>query len=302
MDRPVAYAVLRKTKEAAIHATLLFCALLSIVTTAGIIWVLASETFGFFREVSLIDYLFGTRWTPLLEPRSFGVLPLIGGTCLVAAGALIVAVPIGLATALFLSEYAPSWFRQIAKPVLEVLAGIPTIVYGYFALMFITPHVLQPLLPQTEIFNAASASIVVGIMIIPTICSLCDDALRAVPATLREGAYALSATKLEVSTRVVLPAALSGVVAAVLLALARAIGETMAVTLAAGMTPRLTLNPLESIQTMTSYIVQVSLGDTPAGTIEYQTIFAVGMTLFLITLMINLVAQRVLRRFREAYE
>jgi len=295
-------SALRKSKESAIHTGLFLCALLSVLTTAGIVWVLASESFHFFGEVSLTDYLFSARWTPLLEPRSFGVLPLLCGTLLVALGALLIAVPVGLATAIYLSEYASPAFRQIAKPVLEVLAGVPTIVYGYFALMFITPHVLQPLLPQTEIFNAASAAIVVGIMIIPTICSLCDDAFRAVPRSLREGAHALSATKLEVSTRVVLPAALSGVVAAVLLALARAIGETMAVTLAAGMTPKLTANPLESIQTMTAYIVQVSLGDTPAGTIEYQTIFAVGMTLFLITLGINLTAQRVLRRFREVYE
>lgn len=293
---------LRKTRESTIHAGLFLCAVLSVLTTAGIIWVLARESASFFGEVSLTEYLFGTRWAPLLEPRSFGVLPLLCGTFLVAVGALLIAIPVGLATAVFLSEYAPPWFRQVAKPVLEVLAGVPTIVYGYFALMFVTPHVLQPLLPQTEIFNVASAAIVVGIMIIPTICSLCDDAFRAVPPSLREGAYALSATKLEVSARVVLPAALSGVVAAVLLALARAIGETMAVTLAAGMTPKLTVNPLESIQTMTAYIVQVSLGDTPAGTIEYQTIFAVGMTLFLITLGINLIAQRVLRRFREAYE
>jgi phosphate transport system permease protein len=296
------YDTLRKTKETLIHVGLLLCALLSILTTLGIIWVLSSESVEFFRHVSPIKYLFGTRWAPLLEPTSFGVLPLINGTFMVAIGALVVAIPVGLATAIFLSEYAPPWFRQVAKPVLEVLAGVPTIVYGYFALMFITPSVLQPLLPQTEVFNAASAAIVVGIMIIPTICSLCDDAFRAVPSSLREGAYALSATKLEVSTRVVLPAALSGVVAAVLLALARAIGETMAVTLAAGMTPKMTVNPLESIQAMTAYIVQVSLGDTPAGTIEYQTIFAVGLTLFLITLSVNLVAQRVLRRFREAYE
>lgn len=294
--------VARRAKEALIHAALLVCALLSILTTAGIIWVLFSESIRFFAEVSPLEYLFGTRWTPLLEPQSFNVLPLVWGTFMVAAGALIVAVPVGLATAIFLSEYAPPWFRQVAKPVLEVLAGVPTVVYGFFALMFITPYILKPLLPQTETFNAASAGIVVGVMIIPTICSLCDDAFRAVPRSLREGAYALSATKLEVSTRVVLPAALSGVVAAILLALARAIGETMAVTLAAGMTPKLTLNPLTSIQTMTGYIVQVSLGDTPAGTIEYQTIFAVGMTLFLITLSVNLVAQRVMRRFREKYE
>ena len=289
-------------RERSIHATLWLCASISVLTTLGIIWVLLRESIGFFQHVSPLEFFTSTRWAPLLEPRSFGVLPLICGTVLVAAGALLIAVPIGLATALFLSEYAPGWFRQIAKPVLEVLAGVPTIVYGFFALMFITPQVLQPLLPQTEIFNAASAAIVVGIMIIPTISSLCDDAFRAVPNTLREAAYALSATRLEVSTRVVLPAGLSGVVAASLLALARAIGETMAVTLAAGMTPKMTLNPLESIQTMTGYIVQVSLGDTPAGTIEYQTIFAVGLTLFVMTLLVNIIAQAFLRGFREAYE
>ncbi|RMF74976.1 MAG: phosphate ABC transporter permease subunit PstC [Planctomycetota bacterium] len=294
--------VLQRVRERGIHAMLWLCASISVLTTLGIVWVLAHESFAFFQHVSPWEFFTSTRWAPLLDPRGFGVLPLICGTLLVAIGALLVAVPVGLAASLFLSEYAPGWFRQIAKPVLEVLAGVPTIVYGFFALMFITPHVLQPLLPQTEIFNAASAAIVVGIMIIPTISSLCDDAFRAVPNTLREAAYALSATRLEVSTRVVLPAGLSGVVAASLLALARAIGETMAVTLAAGMTPKMTLNPLESIQTMTGYIVQVSLGDTPAGTIEYQTIFAVGMTLFLITLTINIVAQAFLRRFREAYE
>lgn len=292
----------RRVKEGAIGTVLMFCALVSVVTTGGIIWVLASESFSFFREVSPLAFLTGTRWTPLLEPKHFGVLPLVAGTFMVAGGALIVALPIGLGTAIFMSEYAPRAVRQVGKPILEVLAGVPTVVYGYFALTFITPHVLKPLLPETEVFNAASAAIVVGIMIIPTICSLCDDAFRAVPYTLREAAFALSATRFEVATRVVFPAALSGVVAAVLLALARAIGETMAVALAAGMTPKLTWNPFESMQTMTGYIVQVSLGDTPAGSIEYQTIFAVGMTLFLITLSINLLAQRVLRRFREAYE
>jgi phosphate transport system permease protein len=295
-------STIRRWKEWAIHIALLACALVSILTTGGIIWVLASESFAFFREVSPIAFFTGTRWAPLLEPRSFGVLPLIGGTLLVASGALLVAVPVGLSAAVYLSEYAPRWFRQIVKPVLEILAGIPTVVYGYFALTFITPHIIKPLFPNANVFNAASAAIVVGVMIIPTICSLCDDAFRAVPRSLREAAYALSATRLEVSTRVVFPAAMSGVVAAVLLALARAIGETMAVTLAAGMTPNLTLNPFESIQTMTAYIVQVSLGDTPAGTIEYQTIFAVGMTLFLITLSINLIAQKMSNRFREVYE
>lgn len=292
----------RRLKERTIHGWLSACAFVSVATTAGIVLVLMAESSSFFREVSPLEFLTGTRWAPLLEPRSFGVLPLVCGTLIVAAGALVVAVPVGLGTAIYLSEYAPGAIRHAAKPVLEILAGVPTVVYGYFALTFITPHVLRPLLPQTEVFNAASAAIVVGVMIIPTVSSLCDDVFRAVPQTLREAAYALSATKLEVSTRVVLPAAMSGVVAAVLLALARAIGETMAVALAAGMTPKLTLNPLESIQTMTGYIVQVSLGDTPAGSVEYQTIFAVGMTLFLITLTINIVAQNVFGRFREAYE
>lgn len=291
-----------RLRERVIEKALLACALLSVLTTVAILWILLSESYGFFRQVPPWEFFLGTRWAPLLEPRSFGVLPLVLGTFLVGGGALLVALPVGLASALFLSEYAAGWMRSVLKPVLEILAGIPSVVYGYFALTFITPHLLKPLLPGTEVFNAASAAIVVGIMIIPTIASLCDDAFRAVPRTLREAAFALAATRLEVSTKVVLPAALSGVVAAVLLGLARAVGETMAVALAAGMTPKLTLNPLVSMQTMTAYIVQVSLGDTPAGTIEYQTIFAVGVTLFLITLTFNLVAQHVLNRFRNAYE
>lgn len=289
-------------KEKGIALVLFACAIVSVGTTAGIIWVLTSESVLFFREVSPIEFFFGTRWAPLLEPRSYGILPLACGTFLVGGGALLVAVPIGVASAIFMSEYASRSVRGALKPLLEVLAGIPTVVYGYFALMFITPRVLQPLLPNTEVFNAASAALVVGVMIIPTVASLCDDAFRAVPRSLREGAFALAATRLEVSTRVVLPSALSGVMAAVLLAFARAIGETMAVTLAAGMTPKMTLNGLTSIQTMTSYIVQVSLGDTPAGTVGYHTIFAVGMTLFTITLLINLGAHRVMRRFREVYD
>ncbi len=293
---------LRKLREGGIHLFFLACALVSVVTTAAIIWVLFSESGHFFSKVSIVEFLTGTRWSPQLEPRNFGVVPLVLGTLLVGGGALLVAVPIGLATAIFLSEYAPGWFRQGAKPVLEVLAGIPTVVYGYFALTFITPFVLKPIFPQTEVFNAASAAIVVGIMIIPTVCSLCDDAFRAVPRTLREAAYGVAATKLEVSTRIVLPAAASGVTAAVLLGLARAIGETMAVAMAAGMTPKLTFNPFTSIQTMTSYIVQVSLGDTPSGTIEYQALFAVGLLLFLITLAINILARRIMARFREVYE
>ena len=295
-------ATLQSFKERIIYIVLTACALISLGTTAAIIGVLVGESAQFFREVSPWAFLTGTRWAPLLEPRSFGVLPLINGTMLIAVGSLVIALPVGLASAIYLSEYAPSRVRGLLKPILEILAGVPTVVYGYFALTFVTPYVLRPLFPQTEVFNAASAIIVVAIMIIPTISSLCDDAFQAVPRTLREAAYALSATKIEVSTRVVLPAALSGVIASVLLALARAIGETMAVTLAAGATPNLTPNLLGSVQTMTAYIVQVSLGDTPAGTLEYKTIFAVGLLLFLITLTINVIAQRVFMRFREAYE
>jgi phosphate transport system permease protein len=292
----------QRLRERGIHSLFFLCAAFSILTTVGIIFVLIRESLVFFQHVSIAEFLFGTRWAPLLEPRGFGVLPLVCGTFQIAVGALFVALPLGLGSAVYLSEYAPAWLKTVSKPVLEVLAGIPTVVYGYFAVTFITPQILKPLLPQTEAFNALSGAVVVGVMILPTICSLCDDAFRAVPRTLREAAYAMAATRMEVAGRVVLPAAMSGVVAAVLLAFARAIGETMAVSLAAGVTPKMTLNPLVSIQTMTSYIVQVSMGDTPAGTVEYQTIFAVGLALFTITLAINLIAQRVLRRFHEAYD
>lgn len=280
---------------------LLLCALLSIVTTAGIVWVLISESVRFFLHVSPLDFLFGTKWTPLLEPRAFGVLPLVCGTALVAGGAALIAVPLGLACALFLSEYASARLRAVLKPLLELLAGVPTVVFGFFALNSVTPC-LARFLPSIQVFNALSASIVVGIMILPLIAALCDDALRAVPVSVRHAAYALGATRFEVSTRIVLPGAQSGVLAAVLLAVSRAIGETMAVTLAAGATPRLGFDPLASTQTLTAYIVQVSLGDTPAGTIEYSTIFAVGLVLFVFTLVMNLVAHRVLRRYAKVYE
>lgn len=292
---------MRDWREGSIGGLLLFCTLVSVFTTIGVIVVLGSESASFFREVPLHEFLFGTRWTPLLEPRSFGVLPLVCGTMLIVVGAALVALPLGLGSAIYMSEYASQRTRNYLKPVLEVLAGVPTVVYGYFALTFITP-ILKSILPATQIFNAASASIVVGIMVLPMVASLCDDALRAVPDSLREGGFALGATRMEVSTLVVLPGALSGVLASFILAASRAIGETMAVTLAAGATPQLTANPLESIQTMTAYIVQVSLGDTPQGTIEYKTIFAVGALLFVITLAMNLLGQRVLHRFRESYE
>lgn len=288
-------------KEELIRGGLFVCALLSVVTTIGIVLVLAVEAGRFFTEVPLTDFLFGTRWTPLLEPRSFGVLPLLCGTLLIVVGSGLIAIPVGLASGIYLSEYASGPVRTVVKPLLEVLAGIPTVVYGYFALSFITP-LLTRILPQTQVFNAASASIVVGVMILPMVSSLCDDALRAVPNSLRQAAHALGATRFETSTQIVVPGALSGVLASFVLALSRAIGETMAVTLAAGATPKLTANPLQSIQTMTAYIVQVSLGDAPAGTVEYRTIFAVGALLFAITLTMNLLSQKILRRFREAYE
>ena len=289
-------------KERMIHVALFFCATVSIATTAGIIFVLGKESLAFFAHVSPVEFFTGREWAPTFEHARFGVLPLISGTFLIAAGALLIALPVGLGSAVFMSEYAPSALRSVLKPTLEILAGVPSVVYGYFALMFVTPYVLRPLFPSTEIFNAASAAIVVGVMIIPTISSLCDDALRAVPRHLREAAYALSATKLEVSTRIVVPAALSGVTAGVLLAFARAVGETMAVAIAAGMTPNLTLDPLQRTQTLTGFMVQISQGDTPAGSIAYQTIFAVGGTLFAITLAINFVAYKIFQRFREVYE
>lgn len=290
-----------RIKEELIRFVLFLCAFLSILTTLSIIAILAWEAYSFFREVPVFDFLSGTRWTPLLEPRSFGVLPLVAGTLQIVVGASLIAIPVGLASAIYLAEFSSARVRRVLKPVLEILAGIPTVVYGYFALTFVTP-LIAGIFPQTQIFNAASASIVVGIMVLPMTASLCDDALRAVPESLRQGAFALGATQFEVTLRVVLPAALSGVMASFVLAASRAIGETMAVTLAAGATPKMTLNPLESIQTMTAYIVQVSLGDTPVGTIEYQTIFAVAALLFAITLSMNIIAHRVLARFREVYE
>ncbi len=280
---------------------LLLCAAVSVLTTIGIVAVLVTEAAAFFARVSPIEFLTGTRWAPLVEPRQFGVLPLLAGSALIAVGAAVIALPIGLLSAIYLSEYAPARVRAIVKPTLEVLAGIPTVVFGYFALTFITP-LLRGVWPQTELFNAASASIVVGLMIVPLISSLSEDALSAVPRTLREGAYALGATRLEVATRTVVPAALSGIVASFILALSRALGETMAVVIAAGATPRLTLNPLEGVQTMTAYIVQVSMGEVPVGTVEYRTLFAVGLTLFAITLGMNIVSGWVLRRFRQVYE
>jgi phosphate transport system permease protein len=299
--RSLAFSRGRRWRERGIRGVLLACGLVSILTTAGIVIVLFWESIGFFREVSPWEFLTGTQWTPLFKPQHFGVLPLVAGSLMVAVGASLIALPVGLASAIYLAEYAPRRARKTLKPILEILAGIPTVVYGYFALTFITP-VIRRVFPETGVFNGASAAVVVGIMIIPMVASLSEDALRAVPRQLREASYGLGATKFETVTRVVVPAGLSGIIASFVLAISRALGETMAVTLAAGATPKLTANPLESIQTMTAYIVQVSLGDTPFGTIEYRTIFAVGLLLFTITLSMNIGSRFVLRRFREVYE
>tara|TARA_S200000501_G_scaffold378268_1_gene440066 strand:+ start:5279 stop:6163 length:885 start_codon:yes stop_codon:yes gene_type:complete len=288
-------------KELVAEKLLALCAYLTVLTTILIVYILLTESFQFFKTVSIAEFLFGTRWEPLLEPKSFGVLPLLFGTLMIVVGSAFVCIPIGLTTAIFLSQYASKKVRRIIKPVLEVLAGIPTVVYGYFALTFITP-ILRVFIPDTEIFNALSGAIVVGIMILPMVASLCDDALQAVPKSLKQGGYALGTTSYEVTTGIMIPSAFSGIMASFVLAISRAFGETMAVTLAAGATPRFTLNPLESIQTMTAYIVQVSLGDTPAGGIEYQTIFAVAGLLFLVTLVMNLVSNFIMNKYREVYE
>ena len=290
----------RRLHEWLIERALLLCATVSVFTTAGIIVVLAMETFGFLSEVSIIEFLTGTEWTPLFANRRFGVLPLVAGTVLVSTIAMVVALPMGLLSAIYLSEYAPAPLRRVVKPILEVLAGVPTVVYGYFALMFVTP-LLQQFIPGLAGFNALSPGIVMGIMILPLVSSLSEDAMRAVPSGLREGAYALGATRMQTSLTVVVPAAFSGITAASILAVSRAIGETMIVAIAAGQQPRLTLNPLVPIETMTAYIVQVSLGDTPQGTLEYRTIFAVGMLLFLMTFTLNLASTWLRDRFREEY-
>ena len=289
-----------RTLEWVIERALIFCAVLSVATTLAIITVLAVETVEFFKTVSVSEFLLGTEWTPLFANRHFGVLPLVSGTLLVSAIAMAVAVPMGLLVSIYLSEYAPYRLRRLVKPVLEVLAGVPTVVYGYFALMFVTP-LLQRFLPGLAGFNAVSPGIVMGVMILPLVSSLSEDAMQAVPNGLREGAYALGATRMQTALQVVMPAALSGITAACILAVSRAVGETMIVAIAAGQQPRLTANPFVPVETMTAYIVQVSLGDTPQGTLEYRTIFAVGMLLFLSTFGLNLVSTWLRERFREEY-
>lgn len=317
-------ATLVRFKELSIRTVFFLCAAVSILTTLGIVTVLFSNAIydlspqradangnarpneAFFQQVSLYEFVTETRWTPQFSEKHFGILPLICGTLLISGIAACIGLPIGLCSAIFLSEYAAPRTRAVIKPVLEILAGIPTVVYGYFALVFVTPYVLRPLFHDllgmdVGVFNAASAGIVVGIMIIPMISSLSEDVLRSVPGSLREAAYALGSTRFDVSTRVVVPAALSGIIASFLLAIARAVGETMAVTIAAGQTATVTADPFHSVATMTSYIVNVSLGDTEIGSIEEKSIYAVGLTLFLMTLVMNIISQFVLRRFREVY-
>lgn len=290
-----------KFMEKLVPGLLLLCAIISVLTTLGIVFTLIVETVTFFSRVSIVEFFTNKDWYPFFgDNPDYGIWPLISGTLMITGIAMLVAIPLGLAAAIYLSEYASDRVRRIIKPILEVLAGIPTIVYGFFALTFVTP-VLQNVIPSLPIFNALSPGIVVGIMIIPMIASLSEDAMSSVPNAIREGALGLGATRFEVAIKVVLPAALSGIIASFVLAISRAIGETMIVTVAGGATPKLTLDVTESIQTMTSYIVQVSLGDAGFGTTIYYSIYAVGMTLFLFTLIMNLIAQFISRKFREEY-
>lgn len=302
---------LRHTSERIIELVLLGCALISLATTAAIVFVLFEETLAFFGEVSFQDFFFETKWQPLFKPVTFGIWELVFGTLNVVLWSLVFALPIGLAAAIYLSEYAHPRTRKVLKPTLEALAGVPTVVYAYFALTVVTQQILIPLfddeglitLPgEISFFNSLGASLMLAVMILPTIASISEDAMSNVPRDLREAAYGLGATRMEVALRVVFPAALSGVVAAILLAIARVVGETMIVAIAAGSTPNLTLSPLESIQTMTGYMLQVGLGDAARGTIDYQSLFAVGSMLFVMTFLLNVGAQMVVNRFREAYE
>lgn len=292
---------MKKGKEWLVERILFISGILSIFITIGIVFVLLVESSGFFRKVSLTEFLTSTKWTPLFATKHFGILPLLMGTFLTTLIAIGVALPAGFISAVYLSEYTKEKTRNILKPILEILASIPSIVYGYFALLFLTP-LLRKFIPHLSGFNALSPGIVMGIMIIPLVASLSEDAMRSIPFALREGAYALGATRLQVALRVVTPAALPGIATSFILAISRAIGETMIVTIAAGLQPRFTINPLVPIQTMTAYIVQVSQGDVPHGGIEYQTIFAVGIMLFITTFIFNTISFILKRRFQEVYE
>ncbi len=287
--------------EQAIRLALLAAALISVATTVGIVAALLQPAIDFFREVPISDFLAGTTWAPLFEPARFGVVPLLTGTLSITLWASLVALPLGLATAIFLSEYAGNRLRRLVKPLLEVLAGIPTVVYGYFALTFMTP-LLRDLGLEVEIFNALSAGLVMGVMLLPTVASVSEDAMFAVPRDLRDAAYALGASRRQVATRVVVPAAASGIVASFVLAVSRGVGETMIVLIAAGQLAHVTFDPRQSVETLTAFIGATAQGDVPTGSLEYKTIFAVGLTLFALTLVMNVAAIRVARRFREVYE
>ena len=280
---------------------LALCACLSIVTTIGIVFALLAPAIEFFGTVSPVDFFTGTNWAPLFEPAHFGVVPLVLGTLKITAIACLVCVPFGLGAAIYMSEYARPRVRVVLKPALEILAGIPTVVFGYFALTFMTP-LLRDIGIDVDIFNALSAGIVVGVMLIPTVASVSEDAMQAVPTGLRQGSYALGATKYQTSTRVIVPAAISGIVASFVLAISRAVGETMIVAIGAGLLPTMTIDPRFQTETMTAFIAATGIGDVPTGSIEYKTIFAVGLTLFVMTLVLNLFAIKMVRRFREVYE
>ena len=291
---------MRKLSERLIESALFAAAAVSVLTTLGIVYVLVSESIAFFHQVGIVDFLTDTQWTPLFDDAHYGIMVLISGTLVSSAVALALAIPMGTVIAIYLSEFANPKVRELAKPVLELLGGIPTIVFGYFALLIVTP-LLQKVFPGLPGFSLLSAGLVMGIMIMPYIASLSEDAMRAVPMSLREGAYAMGATKLHTAIHVVVPAAISGLTAACILGISRAVGETMILAVAAGMQPNLTWNPMEPAATITSYIVQVALGDLPHGSLAYQTIFAAGLTLLLITLSFNILGQWLRRRYREAY-
>jgi phosphate transport system permease protein len=295
----------RSRFEAAIKATLFAAAVVSIATTVAIVFSLLNETIAFFRDVPIGDYLFGTKWSPQFqgEQQSFGVLPLIWGTFYLTGIGLLVAIPVGILSGVYLAEFAPTRVRKLVKPVLELLAGVPTIVFGYFALTFFTPEVLRNLLGiGVGQFNALSAGIILGVLVIPTIATLVEDSMSAVPQSLREGSAGLGANKVQTAIRVVFPAALSGVVAALVLGASRAVGETVIILIAGGQTANLSLNPTESYQSMAAFIAATARGDVPTGSIEYETIFVVGMTLFVITLLLNIVSIRLVRKYRQVYE
>lgn len=292
---------MRKIREFIIEKTLLSSALITVAVTVGIILVLAVEAFSFFQEVSIVDFFTDTQWTPLFTQKHYGILPLLTGTLLTTFIAISVALPIGLTISIYLSEYAPRSFRKTVKPLLELLAAVPTVVYGFFALVVVTPF-LQQFIPSLSGFNSLSAGIVMGIMIIPFVSSLSEDALFAVPKALREASYGMGATRLQTAFKVVVPAASSGIIVSIILAISRAIGETMIVAIAAGQQPRLTLDPTVPVETITAYIVQVSLGDVAHGSLEYKTIFAAGITLFALTFILNTISFQIRKKYREKYD